>query len=715
MGNDKRPCWFVGAYIDDKDYTEEFVRDGVWRNGGSKYANKVMDVRVGDRIAIKANSVVKHSLPFEANGRSVSRMLIKAAGTVTENAGDGVSLRVDWKQFGSPKEWYFFTYQKRIWRVEPGTWEKDALIDFAFNDKPQEIERFRNAPFWRERYGDLMEDRSRFPWTEFYQSVADRILSYRDRRDEFVEKIHEIVDEVEALAANTYLDKTDGKLLDDICPFTAMALFNRGWTPAKRREIASKFAEKMEVSVGPPPTFEGIPVVPHRNRWFFSHSRKRSDGDIDKLWAVFGALVEYTRSTSDESRDALVAAIDEAQTVRQVGWNLFIGFFWIRPWDFVPLDEGSRAYVSKEFGVEIPLDGVKRRISGASYLELVDQLEEMFHNDGSPVHSFPELSYAAYHDKPDAVPEVDEDESDHEDEVTLTANRYTTDDCLAEGCFVEEARLDGIVKQLKTKKNLILQGPPGTGKTWLAKRLAYLVMGEKRRERIRSVQFHPSLSYEDFVRGWRPTSDGRLSLVDGPFLQMVEQAKREPDNAVAVVVEEINRGNPAQVFGELLTLLEATKRNPDDGMALCYPKDETERVWIPRNLYLIGTMNVADRSLALVDFAFRRRFAFVNMYPNLGEVWLKWVESRSGIPREFLQHVQQRIASANRQIANDPNLGEQFQIGHSYVMPDSSYVGDPARWFRQVVETEIGPLLDEYWYDDPEKSRRVQDELVAGL
>ena len=181
------------------------------------------------------------------------------------------------------------------------------------------------------------------------------------------------------------------------------------------------------------------------------------------------------------------------------------------------------------------------------------------------------------------------------------------------------------------------------------------------------------------------------------------------------MVEEINRGNPASIFGEMLTLLEPDKRTPDEALELCYRKAEGERVYVPSNLYLIGTMNIADRSLALVDLALRRRFAFVNLFPILNERWFEWVHSNRGIPKKLLLAIQERMLSINHQIANNASLGPQFQIGHSYVTPGTDYGDDPVIWYRQVVETQIGPLLDEYWFDDAKKAQEAKENLLSGL
>jgi len=304
-------------------------------------------------------------------------------------------------------------------------------------------------------------------------------------------------------------------------------------------------------------------------------------------------------------------------------------------------------------------------------------------------------------------------EDDSEEDELTEAVTYGLADVVQDGCFLSEQDLTVILKRWQEKKNVILQGPPGTGKTWLAKRLAKALIGQKAPagEQLRVVQFHPSLSYEDFVRGYRPNADGRLALMDGVFLQVVEAARAQPDALHVLVIEEINRGNPAQVLGEMLTLLEGSKRSRAEAMELAYRKFAGEKVYVPENLHVIGTMNVADRSLALVDLALRRRFAFVTLEPCFNQAWKLWCEDK-GIASEDAERMKAAMDALNEEISVDRSLGPQFQIGHSYLTP-GEVVRDAWKWFEEVVHTEIGPLLHEYWFDAPDRARQTVQKLLA--
>jgi 5-methylcytosine-specific restriction protein B len=287
---------------------------------------------------------------------------------------------------------------------------------------------------------------------------------------------------------------------------------------------------------------------------------------------------------------------------------------------------------------------------------------------------------------------------------------YTVESIIADGGFIPPDDLETILGRLRTKKNLILQGPPGTGKTWLAKRLAYVIIGRQDSESVQAIQFHPNISYEDIVCGWRPGLSGTLELVEGPLLKTAHEARRlylkfgQSAPAVVLVIEEINRGNPAQIFGEMLTLMESTKRRPDAALRLAYMPPGTEPFWLPPNFFLIGTMNVADRSLAIVDLALRRRFSFVDLQPCFNGLWLTYVTEHRAMPRDLALRIQAGLAELNEAIELDEALGPQFRIGHSYFTPGrSETVADWTSWTRQVVDLEIVPLLREYWFDSRER------------
>lgn len=309
---------------------------------------------------------------------------------------------------------------------------------------------------------------------------------------------------------------------------------------------------------------------------------------------------------------------------------------------------------------------------------------------------------------------IEEEEQSEGETDAPPVEPYGIDEIIAEGGFLSRSALASMIARLEVKKNLILQGAPGTGKTWLAKRLGKALIGRRtpKPEQLRSVQFHPSLSYEDFVRGYRPSSTG-LAITDGVFLQVVEAARAQPDIAHVLIIEEINRGNPAQVFGEMLTLLENTKRSRADAIELAYRKQPGERVHVPDNLYIIGTMNVADRSLALVDLALRRRFAFLSLEPMMNDSWAAWCADR-GFDSDMVDLIRARMTALNDEISGDRTLGPQFRVGHSYITPIEP-LEDPKAWFRDVIETEIGPLLDEYWFDAPERANEAMARLRAGI
>ncbi len=296
---------------------------------------------------------------------------------------------------------------------------------------------------------------------------------------------------------------------------------------------------------------------------------------------------------------------------------------------------------------------------------------------------------------------------------TSPAPVYTEHEAMAE-LFISAEELAAALAGLRRRRALLLQGPPGTGKTFLARRLAWLLLGAQDDSRIELVQFHPSYGYEDFVLGFRPGTDGQFGLVPGVLPLLCQRAAADPERPYFLLIEELNRGNVARIFGELLVLLEPAQRGPAHALRLPYAPPEAPLFYVPENLYVIGTLNLADRSLAPLDYALRRRFAFVNMHPQFGSP-LQALLRAADVPENLITHLAERLPELNQVITDDPELGIDFVLGHSYFCAPPVAPQEATGWLRLVVEQEIGPLLADYWREQPATAAAHLRRLLQGL
>lgn len=292
-----------------------------------------------------------------------------------------------------------------------------------------------------------------------------------------------------------------------------------------------------------------------------------------------------------------------------------------------------------------------------------------------------------------------------------SAEPYDKDKFL-DDVFMTSDEYDELLRLLLYKKNIILQGAPGVGKTYLAKRFAYSIIGAKDDSFVEIVQFHQSYSYEDFIMGYKPNDDG-FDLRTGSFYNFCKKAEKDgnPDSKYFFIIDEINRGNLSKVFGELMMLIEGDKRGSKNGLKMAY---RDEYFFVPQNVYIIGMMNTADRSLAMMDYALRRRFSFYEVEPAFGKHMFRAHLEKYIKTSAIVDKVINRFKDLNIKIADEETsgLGKGFCVGHSYFcVPPVSGQSDED-WYKSIIKFEVAPLLDEYWWDDKAKAEDCKKDLL---
>ena len=346
--------------------------------------------------------------------------------------------------------------------------------------------------------------------------------------------------------------------------------------------------------------------------------------------------------------------------------------------------DGEKLFFEKVEGLTSPIDYATLR--GCPELERM----EYFQN---PQGSLFKLTRGEF----DFIFDLIREENPAAQEASIDA--YTKSDFLDE-VYMTEKRYENLVAVLRNKKNIILQGAPGVGKTFAAKRLAWSMMGEKDDSRIEFVQFHQNYSYEDFMMGYKPVEDG-FELKYGIFYRFCQRAANQPDKEFFFIIDEINRGNMSKIFGELLMLIEKDYRGTKATLAY-----NGLSFSVPKNLYIIGMMNTADRSLAMIDYALRRRFSFFEVEPGFDSEG--FIHYQNGLNNETLNELINKVKDLNREITLDKSLGKGFCIGHSYFCGRDVCTEE---WLHSIVDYDILPMLSEYWFDDANKLQRWENIL----
>ena len=346
--------------------------------------------------------------------------------------------------------------------------------------------------------------------------------------------------------------------------------------------------------------------------------------------------------------------------------------------------DGEKIYFEKIEGLSSPID--YQTLKSCSELERM----EYFSNPQGSLFKLTKGEYDFIVDMiRDENPLVQEEKSEKYDKADFLNEVYMT-----------ESRYDMLLSVLKNKKNIILQGAPGVGKTFAAKRLAYSMIGEKDENRIEFVQFHQNYSYEDFMMGYKPVNDG-FELKYGIFYRFCQKAANQPDKDFFFIIDEINRGNMSKIFGELLMLIECDYRGTKATLAY-----NGLSFAVPKNLYIIGMMNTADRSLAMIDYALRRRFSFFEIEPGFDSEG--FVKYQNGLNNETFNSLIERVKELNKEITLDKSLGKGFCIGHSYFCGQAICTDE---WMHSIIDYDILPMLSEYWFDDSGKLQRWENIL----
>lgn len=504
-----------------------------------------------------------------------------------------------------------------------------------------------------------------FDWTNFYMEFADKLLD-KNNREKLIEKIMSIGFGIPKIIYEYNID-----------PFSVFGLINKGYTKQNKITIIKSIKDEFKIECEIPKGFSGIPASNPTNAYFFNPYGNNVENEIDILWEVFEIAIKYADNNTPENRQKFIEKYD-AINIKGTKFKLTMGLFWIRPFKYVNLDKTNREYI--KFKLPNHSQNIKQLPNGKEYINLCDNLLEDIKKIN--IKDFPELSYKAWQ-----------------------FSKYDKNKFLKE-VYITEKEYDKLKNLILDKKNIILQGSSGVGKSYAAKRLAYSIIGEKDNERVKMIQFHQSYSYEDFIMGYRPKNetDG-FELKKGVFYKFCKKAEKDGRDYF-LIIDEINRGNISKIFGELFMLIENDKRKEEYALELIYTNEQFS---VPKNLYIIGLMNTADRSLAMLDYALRRRFIFIDIEPAFNKPQFKNDLENKNIDKDLINKIIEKFTKLNETIKSDKTLGKGYTIGHSYFCNRKNLSKED---YEDIINYEIAPTLREYWFDNEDKAEKEIKELL---
>lgn len=545
---------------------------------------------------------------------------------------------------------------------------------------------------------EKIEGQNDFSWVPFYMELADKFAEDAYKNDVFVSKLQSAFEKTGVPLQGHIITE---KLCD---PFTAIAQFNHGANAKKRIAVCQGLKKVFNMKSEVPTGFDGIPTAWYQRfnyAWGVNMDEKKAN---QILWSFLLAILEVVKNPNDQTKANFAEKYDQVHAIKALTHQMPTSFcFWVRPNDFISLESKTSKLIENDQKL-LSETGIKSLDSpdGKTYLEICSSLKKALGNGQYSFKTFPELSSYAYNQSKNHPSAMDQQNESVPSLVPVPEILPYSEDNFIKEVFMAKEDYEELKNLLLQRKNIILTGAPGVGKTFAAKRLAYSILGQMDESKVQFVQFHQNYSYEDFVLGYKPSSQGTFKLQEGVFYSFCKKAKKDTDSKFFFIIDEINRGNMAKIFGELLMMIECDYRGKP--VNLVY-SDETHAgpFSVPENVYLIGMMNTADRSIAMIDYALRRRFSFYPMKSAFDSQGFKDYLAR--VNNSKLNQLIGVIKELNSAIDNDDSLGEGYEIGHSYFI--KNFGEEEARkadysdeWLRGIVNYDLIPTLHEYWFDN---------------